>query len=113
MVGLIKRGDIVICNLKGDYGKTRPAVVVQSDLFNPTHASIVVCPITSSLIDSPLFRLEIFESKRNGLLEKSQIMVDKIIAIKRDKICKKIGVISHKEQDNLDSSIKLWLSIEV
>ena len=31
---LIKRGDIVTCALSGDYGKPRPAVVVQSDLFN-------------------------------------------------------------------------------
>jgi mRNA interferase MazF len=112
MAILIKRGDVVLCNLSGDYGKTRPAVVVQSDIFNPTHASIVVCPITSFLIDSPLFRLEIIQNKKNGLLKKSQIMVDKIISIKRDKICKKVGVISPTEQDHLDNAIKLWLNIE-
>ena len=112
MERLIKRGDIVLCNLSGDYGKTRPAVIVQSDIFNTTHASIVVCPITSFLIDSPLFRLEILQNKKNGLLKKSQIMIDKIIAIKRDKICKKLGVLSHKELDHLDNAIKLWLSIE-
>jgi len=109
---LIKRGDIVLCNLSGDYGKTRPAVVVQSDIFNPTHASVVVCPVTSFLVDSPLFRLEMSPNKKNGLLKKSQIMVDKIIAIKRDKVCEKVGVISYKEQDHLDNAIKLWLSIE-
>lgn len=109
---LIKRGDIVLCILSGDYGKTRPAVIIQSDLFNPTHASIVVCPITSFLIDSPIFRLEILGNKRSGLVTKSQIMVDKIIAIKRDKVCKKLGVLTQKEQDNLDNAIKLWLSIE-
>ncbi len=112
MAILIKRGDIVLCNLSGDYGKTRPAVVVQSDIFNPTHASVVVCPVTSFLVDSPLFRLEMSPNKKNGLLKKSQIMVDKIIAIKRDKVCEKVGVISHKEQDHLDNAIKLWLSIE-
>jgi mRNA interferase MazF len=109
---LIKRGDVVLCNLSGDYGKTRPAVVVQSDIFNPTHASIVVCPITSFLIDSPLFRLEIINNKNNGLLKKSQIMVDKIITIKRDKICKKVGILSHKEQEHLDNAIRLWLSVD-
>ena len=87
-------------------------VVVQSDIFNPTHASVVVCPVTSFLVDSPLFRLEMSPNKKNGLLKKSQIMVDKIIAIKRDKVCEKVGVISHKEQDHLDNAIKLWLSIE-
>ena len=108
---LIKRGEIILCNLSGDYGKTRPAVVVQSDIVNPTHASVVICPITSFLIDSPLFRLEILPNKKNGLIKKSQIMVDKIISIKRDKICKRVGVISVKDQDSLDNAIKLWLSI--
>lgn len=112
MAILIKRGDIVLCNLSGDYGKTRPAVVVQSDIFNPTHASVVVCPVTSFLVDSPLFRLEMSPNKKNGLLKKSQIMVDKIITIKREKVCGKVGVISHKEQDHLDNAIKLWLNIE-
>ena len=108
---MIKRGEIILCNLSGDYGKTRPAVVVQSDIVNPTHASVVICPITSFLIDSPLFRLEILPNKKNGLIKKSQIMVDKIISIKRDKICKRVGVISVKDQDSLDNAIKLWLSI--
>lgn len=112
MAILIKRGDIVLCNLSGDYGKTRPAVVVQSDIFNPTHASVVVCPVTSFLVDSPLFRLEMSPNKKNGLLKKSQIMVDKIIAIKREKVCGKVGGLSHKEQDHLDNAIKLWLNIE-
>ena len=56
---LMERGDIIICALSGDYGKPRPAVVIQSDLFNPTHASITVCPITSHLIEAPLFRLSL------------------------------------------------------
>lgn len=59
-----------------------------------------------------MFRLDIRGNKRNELLKKSQIMIDKIITIKRDRICKKLGVPSHKEQDNLDNAIKLWLSIE-
>jgi mRNA interferase MazF len=108
----MKRGDIVLCDLGGDYGKTRPAIIVQSDLFNPTHTSIVVCPITSFIVDSPLFRLEINPTKKNGLLKPSQIMIDKIMAIKRDKICKKVGVLSLQEQDHLDNAIKLWLSLE-
>lgn len=112
MARLIKRGDIVLCNLSGDYGKTRPSVVVQSDIFNPTHASIVICPITSLLIDSPLFRLDLQPGENNGLLKKSQIMVDKIISIKREKICKKVGEISKKEQDRLNKALKLWLDID-
>ena len=45
----IKRGDVVLCAAPGNYGKPRPAIVVQSDLFNPTHSSITLCPVTSDL----------------------------------------------------------------
>ena len=53
----VVRGDVVLVVAPGDHGKPRPATVVQSDLFNPTHASVVVCPITSDLADAPLFRV--------------------------------------------------------
>ncbi len=66
----MKRGDIIICALSGDYGNPRPAVIIQSDLFNPTHASIVVCPITSHIIEAPLFRLSLAANSKTGL-EKS------------------------------------------
>lgn len=107
----MKRGEIVLCNLSGDYGKTRPAVIVQSDLFNSTHTSIVVCPITSCLVDTPLFRLQINPTQKNGLLKLSQIMIDKLMTIKREKIYKKLGILSIQEQDHLDNAIKLWLSL--
>lgn len=73
---LIKRGDIVTCALSGDYGKPRPAVVVQSDLFNKTHASVTLCPITSDLVDTPLFRILLLPNKPTGLISVSQIMLE-------------------------------------
>ena len=108
----MKRGDVVLCCISGDYGKPRPAVIVQSDLFNETHASIVVCPITSHLIDAPLFRLHFAATKKNGLLKSSQIMVDKLCAIKRDKITEKIGALTLKEQETITNALKLWLNLE-
>ena len=108
----MERGDIIICTLSGDYGKPRPVVVIQSDLFNPTHASITVCPITSHLIDAALFRLSLFPDKLTGLTSPSQIMVDKIIAIKSEKITQKIGKLSSNEILKLDNALKLWLSLK-
>ena len=55
----IERGDVVICAAAGDYGKPRPAVVVQSDLFNGTHSIVAVCLITTHLEDAPLFRIPV------------------------------------------------------
>lgn len=106
----MRRGDIVVCAIPGDYGKPRPAVVVQSDLFNPTHASIVVCPITSHCVDAPLFRLPLTASKATGLGNDSQIMVDKITAIRADRIAKRIGRLESKQQAELNKAISLWLA---
>jgi mRNA interferase MazF len=77
----LERGSVIVCVSNGDYGKPRPAVVVQSNLFNATHASITVCPITTHIIEAPLFRLLISPSQENGLKQISQVMIDKITSI--------------------------------
>jgi len=108
----MKRGDVVISSAPGDYGKPRPALVVQSDLFNPTHASVVVCPITTHLVDAPLFRLPLKPRGANGLKAESQIMVDKVMAVKRERIGKRIGVIASEEIARVDLALRTWLELE-
>jgi mRNA interferase MazF len=108
----MKRGDIIICALSGDYGKPRPAVIIQSDLFNPTHASITVCPITSHLIDAPLFRLSLIPNELTGLTSVSQIMIDKIVSIKSEKVTQKIGELSPTQILKLNNALKLWLGLK-
>lgn len=107
----MKRGDIVVCALTGDYGKPRPAIIVQSDLFNPTHASLVVCPVTSHCIDTPLFRLPLAANSKTGLDKDSQIMVDKLTAIKSDRIKNRIGELTSKQRAQLDKALQLWLGL--
>jgi len=107
----VNRGDIVVSSSPGDFGKPRPALVVQSDLFNPTHASVVICPITSHLLDAPLFRLTISPSRENGLKAESQIMVDKITAVRREHIAKKVGKINETEAASVDRALAIWLDL--
>lgn len=107
----LQRGDIILCALQGDYGKVRPAVIVQSDLFNATHASVSICPITSHLVNTPLFRLTLSSNQTTGLDNESQIMVDKISYIKTEKIKQKIGNLTVHEMQLLDSALKLWLNL--
>jgi len=109
---MLQRGDVVLCVLSGDFGKPRPAVVVQSDWFNPTHASVTVCPLTSYLIDAPLFRLSIEPSQTNGLKTTSQIMVDKISTLKIEKVGQQIGQLDFESLEKLNRAIKLWLGLE-
>ncbi len=107
----MKRGDIVLVIARGDYGKPRPAVIVQSDLFNPTHASLLVCLLTTELVNAPLFRLSLRPTAENGLLRLSQIMVDKLLAIPRYRVRDCIGAIDETSLLALNRSLALMLGL--
>jgi mRNA interferase MazF len=107
----MKRGDIVVSATPGDSGKPRPALIVQSDFFNPTHSSFVICPITSHILDAPLFRLAIRPSPGNGLKKESQLMVDKLSAVKRERIGKKIGQLDAAQMAKVSDALRLWLEL--
>jgi mRNA interferase MazF len=93
----VRRGDVVIVSAAGDYGKPRPAVVIQSDALASTD-SILVALITSTIKDTPLHRLTLEPSSNNGLKVRSQIMADKIVAHPREKCG---GVIGHVNRGSL------------
>ncbi|WP_243358788.1 type II toxin-antitoxin system PemK/MazF family toxin [Fundidesulfovibrio terrae] len=107
----MKRGDIVIVAMSGDYGKTRPALVVQHDQANETHASVVVCPLSSHLIDAPLFRIPVEPSSANGLQAPSQIMVDKVSAVKRERVRQVAGRVSDEVMVQVNRTLALWLGL--
>ena len=62
----MNRGDFVTVAIQGDFGKPRPALVIQSDLA-PKHATVTVLPVSSTLVDTPLLRVTIQPSTSNGL----------------------------------------------
>lgn len=86
----MKRGDLVTLALPGAYGKPRPALIVQSDLFD-AHPSVTVLPVTSDLRDAPLSRIRVQPSNANGLRAVSEIMVDKAHTVTREKAGPTIG----------------------
>ncbi len=110
---MVKRGDVVLAAFSGDYGKPRPTVVVQTDLANETHASIVVCPLTSHIVKASLFRLPVEPSVENGLNKPSEVMVDKIGAVRRDKLREVIGRLDDSQMIQLNRLLALWLGIGV
>jgi mRNA interferase MazF len=106
------RGDVVVVATRGAYtSKPRPALVVQSDLFNETHASVTICPITSDAIDAPLFRIAIPPGTRTGLDVVSQIMVDKIVSVPREAIGQTIGRCEAGELELVDEALGRWLAL--
>lgn len=108
-----RRDDVVVCILSGDYGKPRPAVVVQSDLFNETHASVVLCPVSSELTKLTLFRVPIPATEASGLRKDSEIMVDKMSAARRERIGRRIGRLSGAQMSLLERALRLWLELPV
>ena len=88
---IIRRGDFLLAAAPGDYGKPRPTLVIQSDLF-ATLPSITVCPLTSLLRgDADLLRITVEPTVRNGLRKASQIAIDKIITLPRTRFGERIG----------------------
>jgi len=81
----MRRGDLVTIAISGDYGKPRPALVIQSDQFAGT-ATVTVLLLSSTMVDAPLIRLDVTPAPENGLQRQSQIMVDKPMTVKREKI---------------------------
>ena len=109
----LKRGDVVVVALPGDYGKPRPALIIQSDLFNETHASITVVPVTSTIVDAPLLRLTVEPSRGNGLRSLSQLMIDKVTTVSRTRITQSIGRLEDDLMVRVSRALALWVGIAV
>ncbi len=106
----MKRGDLVTVAVSGDYGKPRPALVVQADVFD-AHPSVVVLPLTSELHDTPLFRVTVSAGKQTGLRVASQIMVDKATAVPRGKLGARIGRVDRLTLQAVDEALRGFLGL--
>jgi mRNA interferase MazF len=104
------RGDFVTIAMQGDFGKPRPALVVQADLFS-AHASATVLPITSTLVSAPLLRVTVQPSAENGLQKPSQVMVDKAMTVKRDKLGPAFGRIDADALVAVERCLAVFLGI--
>jgi|SRR5688572_17546430 mRNA interferase MazF len=106
----MRRGDMVTVAAPGDFGKPRPALVIQADLFEE-HPSVTLCLVTSTLRDAPLFRITVDPSPENGLQRISQIQVDKIITVVRERIGKVIGRMDDATMLKLNRSLAVFVGI--
>lgn len=103
----MRRGDLVSVAVSGDFGKPRPALVIQSDRFDTT-ATVTVLLISGTLVDAPLIRLTVDPTPRNGLLKRSQIMVDKAMTVKRDKLIEPFGHLDDETMISVNRSLALF-----
>ena len=107
----MRRGDVITVALPGDFGKPRPAVVVQSDLF-ANHTTVTIVPVTSTVTAaSPLFRLRLVPSANNGLQAPSDVMVDRTMSVRLNKIGDTIGRLDDADMLRINRALALFLGI--
>ena len=106
----MKRGDIVIVSPQGSYGKPRPAVVIQSDALGGAD-SVLVSLLTADTTEAPLYRLLVPPTTANGLRAPSQVMVDKIVALPRDKCSRPVGSLDRGAMIALNHMLAVMIGI--
>lgn len=104
------RGDFVTVVMQGDFGKPRPALIIQADLFD-AHPSTTVLPVTSALVEAPLLRVTIQPTPENGLLKTSQVMVDKATTVRAERLGAPIGRIDPDVLVEIERCLALFLGI--
>jgi mRNA interferase MazF len=107
----MKRGDIIVVSAAGDDGKPRPAVIIQTDALPETHASVVICQMTSDMADAPDFRVTVEAGDRSGLRVRSQIMADKPVTVRRGRIGRAIGHLSAGELSHLTIALAFVMGL--
>ena len=104
------RGDFVTIAVQGDFGKPRPALVIQADQFGE-HTTVTVLPVTSTLVAAPLLRIAVQPNVKNGLQKPSQVMLDKTMTVKRDKIGQALGRIDVDAMVEIERCLAVFLGI--
>jgi len=106
----MRRGELVTVAAPGDYGKPRPALVIQSDLFDEL-PSVTLCLVTSALRDAPIFRIAVEPSSTNGLRQVSQIQIDKIMTVARERVGGVIGRLDDATLLKVNRSLAVFVGI--
>ena len=109
-VSVIRRGDLITVALQGDLGKPRPALVVQSDLFD-AHPSVTVLPVTREQVNAPLFRLALMPDAGNGLQRPSQMMVDKPQSVQRQRLGPVFGHVDDETMLGVNRALAVFLGL--
>ena len=104
------RGDLVTIAMQGDFGKPRPALVIQADQFN-AHATITVLLVTGTLVAAPLLRVTVQPDASNGLQTPSQVMVDKAMTVKHEKLGQAFGRLDVDAMAEVERCLAVFLGI--
>lgn len=108
----IRHGAIVLVAAPDDAsGGPRPCVVVQADLFNDSHATVTLCPLTPVVGGEVLFRVAISPQEHTGLTVECEVQVDRITSVRRHRIVKLVGHASATRMEQVDQALRRWLAL--
>ena len=107
----MKRGDVVLVVVPNELGRPRPGVVVQADEFNTPLSTIFICPISSDVQERLPLRPIIEAEPSTGLRLRSQIMTDKMVALRHDRVRRVIGRIDSESSEQLDRALLVVLGL--
>jgi mRNA interferase MazF len=107
----VRRGEIWTAAAGSGYaGKPRPVVIIQDDRFDAT-ASVTVCAFTTDPTEAPLLRLVVEPDERNGLHERSALMVDKITTVPRSKLGHQLGRLNDDDMVRLGRAVMVFFGL--
>lgn len=90
-------------------GKTRPVVVIQTDLLNDTHPSTIICPIsTNVLLEVEILRVHLNKHQLDKL---SDVLVDQIRAIDNKRLINKLGELTKVQREKLKENLRIVLDV--
>ncbi|AGF73946.1 hypothetical protein BAnh1_00530 [Bartonella australis AUST/NH1] len=104
------RGSFVTIAMQGDFGKPRPALIIQADQFSE-HTSVTVLPITSTLVAAPLLRITLQPDTQNGLQKTSQVMIDKTMTVRCEKVSPAFGFVHADKMVEIERCLAVFLGI--
>jgi mRNA interferase MazF len=109
----LKQYDIWLADLNPsrgtEPGKTRPVVIIQTNLLNDTHLSTIVCPITTNVL--PEVNLLRINLKKGQLDKLSDVLIDQIRAIDNKRLIKKVGQLSKDQIPKIKDNIRIVLDL--
>ena len=90
-------------------GKTRPVVIIKTDLLNDTHLSTIICPITTNIHpEAEILRIHL---NKRQLSKPSDILVDQPRAIDNKRFIKRLGKLTKEQADLLRNNLKIVLDL--
>jgi len=106
----LKRGDLVLAVASGDYGKPRPCVVVQATELMDFSDSVLLCPVTTHLTGAKL-RVPLEPGPQTALRERSEVIADKPMAVKRERIRQVIGSVPESRMSEINAALIVILGL--